>query len=113
MWPTAIASSPLVRSDFRSSYSVATTIVGIDRKNENSRADARDIPTNCPAAIVDIERDVPGKTAERIWQAPIQMAWPPWMSSIFQVCIGDPAALGPAFSQGAFMASMIHITMPP
>ena len=24
--------------------------------------------------VVDIEREVPGKTAERIWQAPIQIA---------------------------------------
>jgi len=25
--------------------------------------------------MVDMERDVPGKTAEKIWQRPIQMAW--------------------------------------
>ena len=88
-------------------------MVGMERKKENSSAAARDIPTSCPAAIVDMEREVPGKTAERIWQAPIQIAWPPWMSSIFQVWIGEPGAPGPAFSHGAFMASMIHITMPP
>jgi len=41
-------------------------MVGIERKNENSRAEARDIPAICPAAIVDIEREVPGNTAERI-----------------------------------------------
>src|ERR1700685_3986540 len=76
IWPTPIGfSSPLPRSDFSRSYSVATVIVGIDKKHENSRADARDIPATCPAAIVDIERDVPGNTAERIWQAPIQIAW--------------------------------------
>jgi hypothetical protein len=63
--------------------------------------------------MVDMEREVPAKTAERIWQAPIQIAWPPSMSSIFQVWIGEPRASGPAFSQGAFRASMIHITMPP
>ncbi len=40
----------------------------MDRKNENSSAAGRDIPATCPAAIVDIERDVPGKTAEKIWQ---------------------------------------------
>src|SRR5206468_4545861 len=55
------------RSAFRSAYPVATNIVGIDRKNENSSADARVIPAICPAAIVDIDRDVPGNTAERIW----------------------------------------------
>lgn len=63
--------------------------------------------------MVAMEREVPGNTADRIWQAPIQMACPPWMSSIFQVLIGVSAAPGPAFSQGAFIASMIHITMPP
>src|SRR6266481_9723902 len=85
----------------------------MDRKNENSNAEARDIPANCPAAIVDMEREVPGKTADRIWQAPIQIAWPPWMSSIFQVWMGDPGAPGPACSQGDFMASMTRITIPP
>src|SRR5208283_997322 len=93
-------------------------MVGMERKKENSSAAARDIPTSCPAQIVDMEREVPGKTAERIWQAPIQMAWPPWMSSIFQVWMGEAwmgerGAPGPALSHGAFMASMIHITMPP
>src|SRR5258707_229735 len=67
------------------SYQVATTMVGIERKNENSRADARDLPAICPPGMVDIDRDVPGKTAERIWQAPIQTAWPRLMASIFQV----------------------------
>src|SRR5215831_6946825 len=61
-------------TDFRKSYPVATAIVGIERKNENSSAAGRDMPAICPAAIVDIEREVPGKTADRIWQAPIQIA---------------------------------------
>src|SRR4030088_2285715 len=82
---TPMGFSSLPRSDFKSVYSVATVMVGMERKKENSSAAARDIPTSCPAAIVDIDREVPGNTAERIWQAPIQMAWPPWMSSIFQV----------------------------
>ena len=60
-------------------------MVGMERKNENSSAEARDIPANCPAPIVDIEREVPGKTAERIWHAPIQIAWPRLMSSMCQV----------------------------
>src|SRR5437870_2688815 len=58
---------------FFSANSVATSIVGMERKNENSSAADRDIPATCPAAMVDIDRDVPGKTAERIWQAPIQI----------------------------------------
>src|SRR5882762_6246920 len=74
MCVTPIAFSPLPRKDFSKSYQVATTIVGIERKNENSRAEARDIPANCPAAIVDIDLEVPGNTAERIWHAPIQTA---------------------------------------
>ena len=61
-------------TDLNSVYPVAATMVGIDKKNENSNAEARDIPANCAAAIVDIDREVPGNTAERIWQAPIQMA---------------------------------------
>ena len=53
---------------------MATNIVGIERKNENSSAAARDIPATWPAAMVHIEREVPGKTAERICAAPIQIA---------------------------------------
>ena len=60
-------------------------MVGMERKNENSRADARDIPATCPAAIVDIEREVPGKTAERIWHVPIHTAYSKLIASIFQV----------------------------
>src|SRR5882724_3181531 len=97
MWPTASASSPLARSDFKSSYNVATAIVGIERKKENSRADARDIPATCPAAIVDMDRDVPGNNAERIWQAPIQIASPNPISSICQILIALPGTF-PALS---------------
>src|SRR5213082_3486910 len=49
-------------------------MVGIERKNENSSAAERDKRANWPAEMVDMEREVPGKTAERIWQAPIQIA---------------------------------------
>src|ERR1700682_3734775 len=49
-------------------------MVGMDRKKENSSAAERDIPEICPAAIVDMEREVPGNTAENIWQNPTQMA---------------------------------------
>src|ERR1700674_3409127 len=105
--------SSLPRSDFKSVYRVATVMVGMERKKENSSAAARDIPTSCPAAIVDMEREVPGKTADRIWQGPIQMAWPAWVSSLFPVWMGEAGAPGPALSQGAFMASITHITMPP
>src|ERR1700719_1704690 len=105
--------APLPRRDFNRSYPVAATMVGIERKNENSSADARDIPASCPAAMVDIERDVPGNTADKIWQAPIQMAWPRLISSMCQVCIRVVGALGPAASAFEFIASMIHITIPP
>ena len=60
-------------------------MVGIDRKNENSSAEDLDIPASWPPAIVDIERDVPGNTPEKIWQKPIHAACPRLMSSIFQV----------------------------
>src|SRR4029077_10768199 len=95
---TPIGFSPFPRSDFSRVYPVATTMVGIDRKNENSSADARDIPANCPAAIVDMDRDVPGKTAERIWQAPIQIACPRLIASMCQVWINEFEAPSPAAS---------------
>src|SRR5437588_10716797 len=85
MCVTPIAFSPLPRSDFSKSYPVATTIVGIDRKNENSNADARDMPAICPAAIVDIDREVPGNTAEKIWQHPIAPACPRLVYAICHV----------------------------
>src|ERR1700681_4490579 len=99
--------SSLPRSDLKSVYSVATVMVGMERKKENSSAEARDIPASCPAAIVDMDRDVPGKTAERIWHAPTQMACPRLMSSIFQVWMRPPDALGPAASAPEFAASTI------
>src|SRR5215472_15013907 len=89
---TPIGFSSLPESDLYKVYSVAIPIVGIERKNENSSAAARDIPASWPELIVDIDRDVPGNTADRIWHAPIQIAWPPWISSMFQVWIGEPAA---------------------
>src|SRR5215472_15548373 len=82
---TPIAFSPLPNTDLYSVYSVATVIVGIDRKKENSKADARDMPAIWPPAIVDMDREVPGNTAEKIWQNPIHTACPRLMSSIFQV----------------------------
>src|SRR5215469_16059510 len=112
IWETPIGFSPLPRSDLYSVYSVAAAIVGIDTKKENSSAEARDIPAICPPAIVDIDLDVPGKTAEKIWQNPIQIDCPRLMSSIFQVSI-LLLAVGPAASALAFIASTIHITIPP
>ena len=61
---------------------MATNIVGMERKKENSSAASRDIPATCPAAIVHIEREVPGKTAESTWTAPIQIAVGRFVSSI-------------------------------
>ncbi len=43
------------------------------------------MPANCPAAIVDMDREVPGNTAERIWHAPIHTACHALMSSICHV----------------------------
>src|SRR5215468_7730615 len=85
----------------------------MERKKENSSAEARDIPASWPAAIVDMDREVPGNTADRIWQAPIQIDCPRLMSSICQVWIVLPGASGPAFSHGAFIASTTHMTIPP
>ena len=77
--------SPFPMIDLSSVYPVAASMVGKDTKNENSSAEARDMPATCPAAIVDMDREVPGKTAERIWHRPIQTAWPRLMVSIAQV----------------------------
>ena len=65
------------------------------------------------AAIVDIEREVPGNSADKIWQAPIQMACPKLISSMCQVWISPPVDASPAASAFAFLASMNHITIPP
>jgi len=76
-------------------------MVGMERKNENSRAASRDRPATCPAAIVHIEREVPGKTAERIWTAPIQIAAGRLIASI-------------RMTRGLTNSvSTIHITIPP
>src|ERR1700690_2460364 len=88
-------------------------MVGIDRKNENSSAEARDMPASWPPAMVDIDREVPGKTADRIWQAPIQMACGRLISSMCQIFMGVPGAEGPACSHFAFDPSMIHMATPP
>src|SRR5581483_4987910 len=84
---TPIGFSPFPRSDLYNVYSVA-------------------------AAIVDMEREVPGNTPEKIWQKPIQMDCPRLISSIFQVRI-LLLPFGPAASALACMASTIHITIPP
>src|ERR1700733_6525642 len=87
-------------------------MVGIETKKENSRAAARDMPAIWPPAMVDMERDVPGKTAEKIWQKPIQIACPRLISSIFQVWMRLPGAPGPAASDLEVKASNSHITIP-
>src|SRR5215470_12496395 len=82
-------------------------MVGIERKKENSNTEGLDIPANCPAVIVDMEREVPGKTAENIWQKPIQIACSGVTSSIASVLCLPPAGVGPK------IASTIHIKIPP
>src|SRR5437773_5519132 len=108
--PIGFSSLPI--TDLNSVYPVAATMVGIDKKNEDSNAEALDIPANCPPAIVDIDREVPVNAADIIWQAPIQIAWPRLMSSILQVRMRPPGASGPAASERAFIASTVHITIP-
>ncbi len=56
-------------------------MVGIESRKLNSSAVGRSIPTSCPEAIVDIERDVPGKMADSDWHSPIQTACPKVISS--------------------------------
>src|SRR6516162_4667358 len=76
--------------DFQKSYSVATTIVRMERKKENSNAAGRVIPANSPAVIVDIDREVPGNTADKSWHSPIQIACPTDISAMSSV--GPPRA---------------------
>ena len=56
-------------------------MIGMERKKENSSATGRESPETCPAAIVHMEREVPGKTAESICTAPIQIACGRFMAS--------------------------------
>ena len=67
------------------SQHVAAIMVGMESRKLNSRAVGRSRPANWPLAIVDMEREVPGKMAERVWQRPIQMAWPSPISSTWRV----------------------------
>src|ERR1700737_1744945 len=79
-------------------------MVGIERKNENSRAAGRDMPTSSPAVIVDMDLEVPGKIAERTWQHPIKTACPKVISSMVSVRW---------WLESPYMESTSHITMPP
>ena len=92
---------------------MAATMVGMDRKNENSSAEARDMPASCPPAMVDMERDVPGKTADKN----LAGADPDRLAQAHGFHLpGVNAACGSTGAgglRGAFMASTIHITMPP
>src|SRR5262245_33272994 len=69
---TITPASCLGRTAFFSANKVAANMVGIETKKENSSAAGLDSPTLCPAAIVAIDRLVPGNTADRICTAPIQ-----------------------------------------
>ena len=92
---------------FEQVIAVAASMVGMERKKENSSAAVRDMPATCPAAIVDMERDVPGNTADATWQMPIQMAWTSETSSMRSVMWRPTVRGEPKY------ASTIHITMPP
>src|SRR5262249_1401059 len=78
-----------------------------ERKKENSKAEGLDIPASWPEAMVDMEREVPGNTAEAIWQKPIQIACPADISSTCSV-LNRP--LGGAAPN---RASTIHMMIPP
>src|SRR5215471_19296920 len=79
----------------------------MERKNENSSAEGRDIPAICPAVMVDMEREVPGNTAEKIWQMPIQIACHMDISSMRSVLWRPPGGVRPN------IASTIHMITPP
>src|ERR1700760_3515907 len=78
-------------------------MVGMETRKLNSSDAGRDMPTSCPAAMVDMERDVPGNTAESTWQSPIQTACHKDICSTWLVA-GSPRELH---------TSMTHIRMPP
>src|SRR5581483_5243551 len=98
-------------------------MVGMERKNENSSAAGRDMPANCPPVMVDMERDVPGNTAENSWQRPIQTACPRLIGSTFSVrkptmLASDTALAAPTEPAGngrgfPYTASTTHIITPP
>src|SRR5688500_14581218 len=76
-WPSTLkvsaASEVCPRTAWNSLKPVAANMTGIDRKNENSSAAGRLSPATWPAAIVAIERLVPGNAAARICAAPIKI----------------------------------------
>ena len=50
-------------------------MVGMPTRKANSVAAGREVrPTSIAAKMVAAEREVPGKTAARIWQAPTKIA---------------------------------------
>ena len=51
---------------FSRSYPVAAIMVGIESRNENSSAAVRENPEICPAAMVTMEREVPGKHCGKV-----------------------------------------------
>jgi len=51
----------ILRAFKRRRCPVAVRIVGTDRRKENSSEAGRDMLAICPAAIVHIDREVPGK----------------------------------------------------
>src|SRR4029079_8669967 len=89
--------------DSNKSHAVAAIIVAIESRKLNSKAEGRSIPTSCPAAIVAIDRDVPGKIADSDWHIPIHIYCTSPISSTCTV-VG---------SNREDLASMTHITTPP
>ena len=75
----------------------------METRKLNSSAAGRVMPASWPAAMVDMEREVPGKTAEVTWQRPIQMAWGRDICSTSEM----------EGSWRTLQASTIHMTIPP
>src|SRR5579859_6244990 len=78
-------------------------MVGMESRKLNSSAVGRSMPTSCPAAMVDIDREVPGKIADSAWHSPIQMDCPRFIDS---VCV----VYG---SKRELHASTAHMMIPP
>lgn len=72
------------------------------------------MPATCPPAMVAIDREVPGKTAEKTWQKPIQAACRRLICSTVAVQFFELAVFGtaPPF-RSPYATSTPHMTTPP
>jgi hypothetical protein len=64
--------------------------------------------------MVAMDREVPGNTAEKIWQKPTQAAWRGLICSTLAVQLFDVAAFGAAPPlRSPYTTSTAHMTTPP